>query len=65
MTKGGLVEDYIREHPGSTLHGMILEFGIIPSKHVKRLEREKRIYREIDLKDGKTKYFYSKKGETK
>ncbi len=61
MIKAGLVEDYIRKHPGSTLHDMIVEFGIIPSKHVKRLEREQRIYWEIDLNDGKTKHFYPRR----
>ena len=59
------MKDYIREHPGSTLHDMIVEFGIIPSKHVKRLEREKRIYWQIDLMDGKMKHFYLRKEKRK
>ncbi len=58
MIKAALIEDYIREHPGATLHDMGVEFGITIRSHVKRLEKEKRIYWQISLKDHKTKHFY-------
>ncbi len=58
MIKAELIEDYIREHPGATLHDMALEFGSMPRNHVQRLEKEKRIYWRISLKDHKTRHFY-------
>ncbi len=60
MIKAALIEDYIRNHPGATLHDMGVEFGITIRSHVKRLEKEKRIYWQIDLRDRKTKHFYLK-----
>ena len=63
MTKAKLIEDYIRNHPGTTFHDMRVEFGYRPSGLVNRLENKKRVYWRIDLKDGKTKHFYSKKRE--
>ena len=61
MIKARLIEDYIRKHPGTTFHDMTVDFGCRPMSHVRRLEKMKRIYWRIDLKDGKTKHFYSKR----
>ncbi len=61
MIKAELIEDYIREHPGATFHDLTVEFGHRPNGHISRLEKMKKIYWRIDLKDGKTKHFYSRK----
>jgi hypothetical protein len=62
VIKARLIEDYIRKHPGTTFHHMTVEFGYRPTGFVNRLEKMKRIYWRIDLKDGKTKHFYLRKG---
>ncbi len=65
MTKARLIEDYIRKHPGATFHDMMVEFGYRPSGIVNRLEKMKRVYWRIDLKNSKTKHFYSKREKQK
>ncbi len=65
MIKARLIEDYIRKHPGTTFHDMTVEFGYRPSGLVNRLEKIKRVYWLIDLKDGKTKHFYLRKEKRK
>ncbi len=61
MIKAKLIEDYIREHPGTTFHDLVVEFGHRPNSHIRRLEKMKKIYWLFDLKDGKTKHFYLRK----
>ena len=61
MIKASLIEDYIRKHPGTTFHDITVEFGYRPKSLVNQLEKENRIYWRIDLKDGKTKHFYSRR----
>jgi hypothetical protein len=61
VIKAELIEDYIRKHPGATFHDMTVEFGYRPSGFLNRLEKKKRVYSLIDLKDGKTKHFYLRK----
>ncbi len=61
MIKAALIEDYIRDHPGATLHDMALEFGFMPRYHVKQLEKEKRIYCCTDSINRKIKHFYLRK----
>ncbi len=61
MITAKLIEDYIREHPGTTLSDMMVEFGTQLWRHIKRLEDEKRIYRLTDLRNRKIKHYYLEK----
>ncbi len=65
MIKARLIEDYIRKHPGTTFHAMTVEFGYRPTSFVNWLQKKKRVYWRIDLKNGKTKHFYLRREKRK
>ena len=58
MIKTAFIEDYLKNHPGATVHQIAVETGHRPENHIAKLLKAKKLYWRFDLKDGKTKHLY-------